>query len=642
MAGQVMTDELGEKLLSGPEEGKRPFSFPVCFLALLLFAMPYKLFFCIDQFRQEELFSRTALAGFAFAFLLFSLPENAAKIRKLFSGKLFAAAFLLLFLLPLAHLSRFSRVGPEGFLLPYVYLVIPLFSCLFAEEFRKILPRVLAWAGGILALLTVAGSFIPRYRYHFIHGLPGNRNWNGSLLLAFLPLLLFFLYRLFREKWHFSKKAALLSLPVPFFITLHALWHTASLGTLASLAAAGIFVLLYFLPGDRARKILFAGLCLAGLLAGALLFLHREKILPFLYLSGSAGERVELLKSAFAALWESPFTGNPFSSIEQLLTSCRSEEYFKVLNPAIRSPHPHNHLLYVMMGWGIPGGLFLWGGVLLLLPVLKSFFLLAEEKEKYEEKLLLFALIVFLAHAQLDLILESWPDGTLALLLLGLCWEKSFCASAKKEAAMGRALPAGGKVFFRCAGVLVLLFTLILPWKKAEVMFLKEKLFFGEGLTAKEQLFLAEKISLLAPKDPVLLYDLMRVCLWNGNARGALAFSSLIREGPVPDYARIHMARGQLYLMQGEIDRALEEYRLDAERYPLAVLPVYNMIQIAERNGKESLLPLLKEELERRKNRLKLTPEEFSVMLRDPRKELTPWHCTSGSIYENWKKRFSK
>ena len=172
-------------------------------------------------------------------------------------------------------------------------------------------------------------------------------------------------------------------------------------------------------------------------------------------------------------------------------------------------------------------------------------------------------------------------------------------------------------------------------------MILKEKLFYGK-FTEKEAFLLAEKLSLLAPKDPVLLYDLLLFSLRNGNARMALSLSSLIREGPVPDYARIHMARGQIFLMLGEIDRSLEEYRLDAERYPLAVLPVYNMIQIAERNGREPLLPLLKEELERRKTVLKLSDEEFAAILRDPRKELIPWHCTSGSIYENWKKHFSR
>ena len=458
----------------------------------------------------------------------------------------------------------------------------------------------MAYTGIFLLMVTIVGTFLPRYYYHFIHGLPGNRNWNGSLLLTFLPFTLYFLYGYFRKTGKLSLKTSLFFLLLPTGAGIYVLTHIASLGTLAGMITAAFFLLLYFLPDQKWRKRVFVVSCVIVFITFFAAFFHQDKLLPLLYRSGSAGERIELYKSAFSALFsDAPIAGNAFAAIEEMLTGNRSEEYFKVLNPAIRSPHPHNHFLYVMLGWGIIGGFVLWGVFLVIYPVLKSFFTLAEERGKTEEKLLLLVLIMLLTHAQMDLILEVWPNGAITLLLLGLCWEKCFFS--------GRILP-DGKKYFSGKGKSICIFTafcilffpMFLAGRKLAVIYVKERLFHTKKMDLQVQKKYMETLAFLASSDPEILYDLLLLSLRQKDPAFALSLSGLIRESAVPNYARIHSARGEAYIMQGDVEHALEEYRLDAERYPLAVLPIFNMAGIAERNHKKELLFLLQKEFERR------------------------------------------
>lgn len=620
---------------------------PVLFLLLLLFAMPYRLFLCMAQYRQEELFSASALAGFALAFTLWVLPEKWKNICTLFRKKSFTVPFLLLCLLPLFHIPSFFKCGAAGFFIPYFYLLLPLFGCVFAEEFREKLPKVLAWAGGILLLVTFAGFFWKAYRYHFFHGIAGNKNWNSSLILVTLPFTIFFLYRYLREKKGFSLKTALFITALPAMAGIYILTCIASLGVFFSLVTGTVYMLLLFLPSLKWRKMAVILLGAAAVAGGICFYMLQEKILPAIYESGSAGERLELLKSTYTALAaDTPLTGNLFASIENILTGCRTEEYFKVLNPAIRSTHPHNHFLYMMLGFGLFGGFFLWGVFLVFLPVLKSFFLIAEEKGRWEEKLLLLALIMLLAHGQVDLVLDILPNGAIALLLLGLCWERTFCFGrekgfpSEKGADLQKLFPEKGKNLCIVCSLILLLFPVYLAGTQVGVFYAKEKIFYSENLSAEDWEKYKNILVFLAEKKPQLMYDLLLNALKRGKADTALALSEKIRESAVADYARIHSARGQAFLMLGDVERALEEYKLDAERYPSAVLPIYNMIQIASRNGKKELVLLLQKEFARRAELLKMSQKEFLAILANPHNELAPWHYTEGSIYENWKKRF--
>lgn len=619
--------------------------FPGLFLLILLFCMPYKLFFSVVQYRQEELFSSPALAAFALAFLFFAIPEKGKYLYILFSQKLFSIPFLLLFLLPFFQFSALSTLGAEKFFLPYFYLFLPLFACIFAGEFRKKLPLILAWTSGILFLITFAGAFSRKYYYPIIYGLPGNRNWNAALLLATLPFLLYFLFKYLRNRWQLSRRTALLLLLLPVFMAVYVLTRTGSLGTWAGIAGCGLFFFPALLPNFDLRKKAFLILCIFCILFGGLLFLSRDKILPCIYKSGSAGERIELLSSAITVLLkDTPIQGNSFGRIEELLTTNRSKEYFLVLNPAIRSPHPHNHILYMMLGWGIIGGFLLWGIFLVLIPVIRSYLLFIGEwgKGKNEDKLLFLSMITLLTHGQIDLVLEVWPTGALFLLLLGLCWEKSFVEGKSVPCGKNLTVTGGRKIFFYIAGISFLLFGTFLAGRKAAVAVLKEKLYSSGNLPAEKFVSHIRSLAFLSPENPTLLYDLMLLSLRRNEISTALSLAEIIEKGTTPNYARIHSVKAHAFLMQGNVEGALKEFTLDAQYYPTAVLPIYNMMQIAERHNKKHLLPVLKEEFIHRRNLLHLTEEEFIAILKEPYYELVPWHYSKGSPYQNWQKRFAK
>ena len=631
--------DLPEKSIENTKGGS--ILFPGIFLLLLAVSMPARLFISMDQYRNEVLFSQTALAGFALVFTLFSLPEKYVKKYSFLSCKSFFIPFFLLFLLPLCSLKLLPQVGSDGFFLPYYYLILPLFSALFAEEFRKILPRVFAWTEGLILLFSVSSLLLlPQHYYRILFGLPGNRNWNAALVLALLPFLLYALYDFFKRKKHLSFLKTFLLLLIPSAGAFYFLFHTASLGSLVSLCAVLCCIFLFLLPRNW-RKIMFILLFSAGLLTIILSAVFFDRIEPVLGKAGSMGERIEIIKSfGNAMLADIPVAGNTFASIEQALSTHRSEEYFKLLNPAVRSPHPHNHFLYMFMGWGLPCGLILWACMLVILPVIKSLFLLAEEKGNITEKLMFLSLVSLLTHGQVDLIMEIWPCGAIALLLLGLCWEKSFRRKETKEILF----PEKGKFLCRYLSIFILLFPLFLAGRQAYIFYAKEVLFHSEKLDKNKWDLLTENIAGIYPAHTVLLYDLMLSALHRNEPEKALYFSNLIIRGPVPDYARVHYARGQIFLMLGRIDESLSEYALDGEKFPLAVLPVYNMIRIAERNNRKHLLGPLQKEFSRRINILKITQQEFLSILADPGKELTPWRYTidESKVFANWQKRFSE
>ncbi len=618
--------------------------FPALFLLLLLFCIPGKLLFSLTQYRLETLFSTSALAAFSIAFIFFARTGHWKRIRELFSRKSFLYPFLLLFLLPFLQMGTLSNsLGPENFFLPYFYLFLPLFSCIYGGSFRKKLPVIFAWTAGILFLITFCGTFSNKYYYHIIYGIPGNRNWNAALLLALSPFLLYFLFTFLRKKFHLSLLKSIFILLIPLAMVLYTLYHTGSLGTIVSIAGGCIFFLPAMLPTASLRKKTFLILCFLCILLAGLLFLSREKILPYLYKSGSAAERVELFSSAVTVLWkDTPIQGNTFAGIEEILSGNRSKNYFLVLNPAIRSPHPHNHMLYMMLGWGLVGGLIFWGIFLVLVPVIKSYFFLISEKGRYEEKLLFLSLVLLLTHAQIDLVLEVLPTGAITLLLLGLCWEKSF--SGGKNCRNETFQLAGmGRIFCYIAGSSFLFFGVFLAGKQIAVMTLKEKLYStGKPLPDKEQKKYIQSLAFLAPENPTLLYDLMLLSLRQHDPRTALFLAGLIEKGATPNYARTHSAKAHAFLMLGNVDASLEEFAKDAQQYPTAILPIYNMMQIAERNNKKQLLPLLKKEFEERIHILRLTKEEFSSMLKNPVNELMPWRYSDGDNYGNWKTRFAK
>ncbi len=636
--------KLPEKSIENTNGGRSVF--PGIFLLLAAVSIPARLFLSMDQYRNEVLFSHTALAGIALAFLVFSLPEKYVKKYAFLSCKSFFIPFTLLFLLPLCSVKLLPKVGLDGFFLPYYYLLLPLFSALFAEDFRKILPQVFAWTGVIILLAsTVSLQLFPQHYYRILHGLPGNRNWNAAFFLALIPSLLYILYDFFKVKKHFSCGKTLLLLLIPSAAAFYLLFHTASLGSFASMSVLLCFIFLFLLP-EKWRKTTFTVLCCTGILAIMIFIFSFEKIEPVLGKAGSMGERIQLIKSSWdAILADLPPAGNFFASIEQTLSSRRTEDYFKVLNPAVRSPHPHNHFLYMILGWGVPGGVILWMFLLVLVPVIKSFFILAEEKGNIKEKLLFLSLVSLLTHAQVDLVMEIWPCGVIALLLLGLCWEKSFRRKEEKQISVPEKTE---KRNFLCKylAFLILLFPLFLAGRQAYILYAKEVLFHSETLEKETRKTLTENIAYIYPAHTSLLYDLMLSALHRKDPQEALFLSDLILKGPVPDYARVHYARGQIFLMLGKIDDSLSEYARDAERFPLAVLPVYNMIRIAERNNRKHLLAPLQKEFSRRISILKITQKEFISILSDPGKELTPWRCVKnspdagGNIFANWQKRF--
>ena len=317
----------------------------------------------------------------------------------------------------------------------FLSIAVPFAVCVFAVEFKRILP----WYLTLLWLIDVVLGFVQYYGLHwFLFGLPGNINWNAALLAVTAPFAIMTAWKWCPSEDNWSANALWRngSLLLIAGVTIWQIALTDSRGTLLGVAAAG--ALWGFLKlGHRGRRLsLFAVLTAA--IVGSLwftFFASHERILDEL----SRDERVFLANTTMSMIAEQPEIGFGAPSFEQEYLNFRRPEFFSMRHSAVRIDHPHNHLLYVAAASGILG-LLCW-----LYLVLEPMFFAAkriageswvctgensELKLKFwefrncglddETRLSLLCLAGLLVHAQFDLVLFRWPTNLLAMIFLGL------------------------------------------------------------------------------------------------------------------------------------------------------------------------------------------------------------------------------
>ena len=305
----------------------------------------------------------------------------------------------------------------------FLTVAVPFAVCVFARELKRLLP----WYLTLFWLIDVALGFVQYYGLHwFLFGLPGNINWNASLLAVTAPFAILTAWKWTPSEGNRSVNSCWRtgSLLLVAVISLWQIALTESRGAALGIAAAG--ALWAFLKlGHRSRRLaLFAVLALA--IVGSVwfaFFTSHDRILENL----SRDERVFLAQTTVNMVAESPKLGFGAPSFEQEYLRFRRPEFFSMRHSSVRIDHPHNHPLYIAASFGILG-LFCW-----LYLVLEPMFFAAKRfnapdsgdradglNPGGETQLSLLCLAGLLVHSQFDLVLFRWPTNLLAMVFLGI------------------------------------------------------------------------------------------------------------------------------------------------------------------------------------------------------------------------------
>ncbi len=317
----------------------------------------------------------------------------------------------------------------------FLSVAVPFAVCVFAREFKRLLP----WYLTLFWLIDVALGFVEYYGLHwFLFGLPGNINWNAAFLAVTAPFAILTAWKWCPSEDNWSANALWRngSLLLVAGVTVWQIALTDSRGTILGIAAAGA-LWIFLKLGHRGRRLtLFAVLTLA--IVGSVwfaFFTSHDRILEDL----SRDERVFLANTTMSMIAEQPEIGFGAPSFEQEYLNFRRPEFFSMRHSAVRIDHPHNHLLYVAASFGILGvlcWLYLvlepmffaakriagetWGRTDVKLPAGMTAWEFRNCGLDDETRLSLLCLTGLLVHAQFDLVLFRWPTNLLAMIFLGL------------------------------------------------------------------------------------------------------------------------------------------------------------------------------------------------------------------------------
>ena len=579
---------------------------PLLLLAAFLLYNP-DLFFHPAHMRESLAFSAGSSAFLALALLLFDFRRTVNTIAAMKRETLLALGGF--FCIAFGHFLMNGRYPFEALGESLVWILLPLASCVYADAFRLFLPRFLALLG--LADLIVSG--IQFHSGRMVFGITGNTNWNAMLLLVTLLFLVrefLVLMRRFR-------------VPVPIAWVSAGLLAAYGIGIFAACASRGALLALGFTGGvylflrlrARGRRIFFYAV-VAAILCGIAAALG-----PASGLVREIAHREDRLVFYQATLWliaENPVFGVGGVSFENEFVRFKPEDYFTRMRNAPRTNHPHNDILFMLASFGLVGWLaWAW----LVLYPLCALFRRGSGELSGEQKILLFAFLCLLFHAQLDLIFIAWPLNLIAFYLLGLLWSGTLPADSPggdlKHAAAYCA-------FAVPLGVLILCWTALSVARSAYAS-RTANVIQDPGMSRTEKCVRIQNSLRFAPHEYKANYALMLAANRLGAPELTLAAADGLIRSYISNYAHVHGYRGNALLKLGRHDEAFASYLKEAENYPLSMIPVYNLAVIARLSGHPERIPDIEKELRRRMQIQRVTPQLLAYILKHPDYDRAPW-----------------
>jgi O-antigen ligase len=558
----------------------------------------------------------------------------------------------------LRHSGRYSA-AETGEL--FLTVAIPFAVCVFARELKRLLP----WYLTLFWLIDVILGFVQYYGLHwFLFGLPGNINWNASLLAVTAPFAI-----LAAWKWTPSEEDrsanSLWRIGSLLLIAGTTLWQIAltdSRGTLLGIAAAA--ALWGFLKlGRRGRRLtLFAALALT--LVGSVWFVF---FAPHgrLFEELSRDERVFLANTTMSMIAERPEIGFGAPSFEQEYLNFRRPEFFSMRHSAVRIDHPHNHMLYIAASFGILG-LLCW----LYLALEPMFFAakriagetwvrtdenlgpnLVEAWEFHdcgmddETRLSLLCFAGLLIHAQFDLVLFRWPTNLLAMIFLGILiheregapapfWRppvflRRFRLEFLKRTERNRSPAHRTRRLLRPAlfalGLVLLGAGLVSAFGNLAAESLA---WHADNLAEASRHDDASRLYLMAASMPGSGLSLKSRALYHASLHDtahAARYYAMFAASSTPDFGYVNDYFARACVIGGHPADAVPFLKRAMELRPRSVLPLLMLMDVYERLGSRGAVDAVRERLEQLMEYRRLAPEDLETIYKNQELDLHTW-----------------
>lgn len=604
-------------------------------LALLGICLMYPGFLILQTAWNFRCFTPETL-GLVCAGLLCLRPRLLLERLSVLPGSVLLAAGLL-FGIGAWHFIMAPNASYEQFGSGLIYLTLPLLAFVYAERFLSLLP----WYLGGFWIWNLLFGILLRLRVGEFAGLPGNRNWNAALIAATAPFACYGIYLLLRKKGGLPRRWAAAGASPVIVISLWMLSEIASRGNLAALMVTALLGGLLLLKGKWRRT----GFCVTGILLALAIACGVLFFSGGLAAAAAESERGIIGLATLDMILAKPVFGyGTFAFEQEYASSWRPLSYFFHPHCAVRTDHPHNHLLFMAAGFGL-AGLAAWC-FLLLFPLIRWI-------RKYDEdsspvrRMCLFSLVLLLTHSLFDLILERTPTNALALLFLGIAWDSAWKVPLRSEESAVRRDPLpddpessaeGGAVlkngcrvrrilFLLCGGLILGLalfsvcrtaWTEVLLFRGRQVRSLS-----GDEASAAEYYRRAG----LASFDPQVIYQSMARAMngWRDD-RAVLIFADRIAgKTVIPDYVHTNAYAAAALMNTGDYAKAQERMKREIALYPLQLLPRLRLAGLYRMTGRIPEAGKIESDVKELMRLRGIDGGIFREILKNPDYDLRPW-----------------
>lgn len=443
--------------------------------------------------------------------------------------------------LVLQSLARWTYTGGRLEFEDWYLPLLPLAGMALSREIMRILPR---WGTIVLVVLIVFTLRFPEYCI----GLPGNWNWNLSLLAVLIPAP-FLLRRLAPKRFWLPVLVTAVFL-IAFSLLKPKL---APFGVIVGVTTASAALwLLWKLPR---RQRLFITILGGG--AGIAMFLT-------IWLGpadpANRDSRFWLWRGSVELALRKGAIGVGFGNYEREINPYLPKEYYFSEYAANLHTHPHNELLAAWCSYGVPGVIFIMLFTLAAVSGLRNY---------SSVRVWGFWLFLVLSvHGQVDILLETPLAGTLWLVVGG-----ALAGDGRRSGEAHPKLGLAGAVATAALAAVVFLSS----WFYREALMSYEE---GDGYISRRK---AEK-SLALRENPATRYLAGGIELrLLHNYRGAIRHYERL----APGYLHSNLYMGSAYAALGEYDAALSCLDLESKAFPMSALNAYMKLEVMRKSGGE-------------------------------------------------------
>ena len=425
----------------------------------------------------------------------------------------------------------------ENFFHALFFVTLPWAGIALAPELKRLLPW---WCSGLFLFLLWMTAQTP-----MCTGFVGNWNWNFSLLAVTLVAIVVLT---FRSRWRLIAAGVAVSAGVAsvfFFFP-----ELAPRGTLAGIigAAVALGIVMLFKRQDRWRYATLAAL------AGGVLFISAVNSQESATL---ANARVQLWRGSLQFSLAHTAVGVGPARFESRIPPFLVPEYFLSDFPAVRHPHPHNEMLNMWAGFGIPGLLYI-----LMWAVATA----RQIRRKDPIGLWIsWAFLLLFIHGLFDVLLSTPLAGTLFFLMMGTICGSGLSGSSDCKIPLCKRYIA--------AGVLLSLAAFLLVQNLRSGTALRQgRLLLSEN-RKKEAYGQFIKSLRIMPNAPACyfagqtaFFDLRRP------AEAIFWWKKIQSELRYPSFLHLNRLLGHAYDLNGQSALALYHYEKEAKDFPFSAL----------------------------------------------------------------------